>query len=73
MARVGGAAASLGTLLALIARIGRTSLAMARNSSFGVLVYYLIANMSAYTQEPGHRRFPRACRWWVRLGAACWW
>ncbi|MDO5681848.1 MAG: amino acid permease [Propionibacteriaceae bacterium] len=28
-------------------------------SSFGVLVYYLIANLSAYTQEPGHRRYPR--------------
>lgn len=103
VARVGGAAASLGALLALIAGIGRTSLAMARHadlprwlaavhprfrvphraeillaalvcllvltldlrgaigfSSFGVLVYYLIANLSAYTQEPGHRRFPRA-------------
>src|SRR5690606_27995689 len=91
--RVGAAAASLGSLLALIAGVGRTSLAMARNadlprwlaavhprfrvphraevvvavavcalvltvdlrgaigfSSFGVLIYYLIANVSAYTQ-----------------------
>jgi basic amino acid/polyamine antiporter, APA family len=99
--RVGGAAASLGALLALIAGIGRTSLAMARHgdlpnwlgavhprfqvphhaetalagvvavlvvtvdlrsvigfSSFGVLLYYLIANLSAFTQTGSHRRFP---------------
>ena len=29
-------------------------------SSFGVLLYYLIANLSAYTQDAEHRRFPRA-------------
>jgi APA family basic amino acid/polyamine antiporter len=101
--RVGAAAASLGALLALIAGIGRTTLAMAREddlprwlaavhprhrvphhaevalalvvcalvltvdlrgaigfSSFGVLLYYLVANLAAYTQEPDHRRFPRA-------------
>lgn len=100
--RVGGAAAALGALLALIAGIGRTSLAMARGndlpgwlaavhpryrvphhaevavgvlvcalvltvdlrgaigfSSFGVLLYYLVANLSAFTQEARHRRFPR--------------
>jgi basic amino acid/polyamine antiporter, APA family len=100
--RVGGAAAALGALLALIAGIGRTSLAMAREgdlprwlaavhpryrvphraelavgavvvalvvtvdlrgaigfSSFGVLVYYLVANVSALTQDAAHRRFPR--------------
>ncbi|ROQ15657.1 amino acid/polyamine/organocation transporter (APC superfamily) [Rathayibacter sp. PhB93] len=100
--RVGAAAASLGALLALIAGIGRTSLAMARNgdlpralavidpvrsvprraeiavglivvvlvlvadlrsaigfSSFGVLLYYLIANIAALTQEAPHRRYPR--------------
>jgi APA family basic amino acid/polyamine antiporter len=100
--RVGGAAASLGALLALIAGIGRTCLAMAREgdlprwlgavhprfrvphhaevtvaavvcgivavadltgaigfSSFGVLVYYLIANIAAFTQGREHRRFPR--------------
>jgi len=101
--RVGAAVASLGALLALIAGVGRTSLAMARNgdlprfldsvhpryrvpdraelavgvavavvvaatglrnaiafSSFGVLLYYAIANASAYTQAPGRRRWPRA-------------
>ncbi|HEV7975337.1 MAG TPA: APC family permease [Amycolatopsis sp.] len=101
--RIGGALASLGALLALIAGVGRTSLAMARNhdlprwlaavhpryqvphhaeaalaavvcvlvlttdlrsvigfSSFGVLVYYLIANLSAAGQTAEHRRWPRA-------------
>jgi APA family basic amino acid/polyamine antiporter len=101
--RVGAAAAALGALLAMIAGIGRTSLAMARNrdipawfsavnprfrvpyraelalglvvcvlvavadlraaigfSSFGVLLYYLIANLSAWTQDRPHRRYPRA-------------
>jgi APA family basic amino acid/polyamine antiporter len=100
--RVGAAVASLGALLALIAGIGRTGLAMARNgdlprwlssvhprhrvpdhaelavaavvavlvvttdlrgaigfSSFGVLVYYAVANASAYTQSREHRRWPR--------------
>ena len=102
VARVGAATAALGALLALIAGVGRTSLAMARNgdlprwlagvhpryqvphhaevalavligsvvlvadlrgaigfSSFGVLVYYLIANVSAFTQQADQRRFPR--------------
>jgi APA family basic amino acid/polyamine antiporter len=101
--RVGAAIASLGSLLALIAGIGRTTLAMARNgdlprglavvdelrqvparaelavagvvallvvttdlrgaigfSSFGVLVYYAVANASAFTQDDAHRRWPRA-------------
>jgi APA family basic amino acid/polyamine antiporter len=101
--RVGATLASLGALLALIAGIGRTSLAMARNSdlpgwlaavhpryrvphhaefalaavvgvlvattdlrgvigfsSFGVLIYYGIANASAFTQPAAHRRWPRA-------------
>ena len=100
---VGAALASLGALLALLAGVGRTSLAMARSgdlprrlgvvhprfavpqraelllgalvcvlvlvtdvrgaigfSSFGVLVYYLVANVAALTQERAHRRFPRA-------------
>lgn len=108
--RVGAAAAALGALLALIAGIGRTSLAMAREndlprwlsavhpryrvphraeialavavcalvltvdlrgaigfSSFGVLLYYLFANLSAYSQDAEHRRFPRALQ---ILGAA---
>jgi basic amino acid/polyamine antiporter, APA family len=101
--RVGAAAASLGALLALLAGIGRTSLAMARErdlpgwfaavhprfsvpyraeivlglavcalvatvdlrgaigfSSFGVLLYYFIANLSAFTQPAAQRRYPRA-------------
>jgi APA family basic amino acid/polyamine antiporter len=100
--RLGAAAAALGALLALIAGVGRTTLAMARHddlpnwlaavhdrhrvphhaevavaglvcvlilltdlrgaigfSSFGVLLYYLIANLAAYTQSPERRRFPR--------------
>jgi APA family basic amino acid/polyamine antiporter len=28
-------------------------------SSFGVLTYYAIANASALTQQPPHRRYPR--------------
>jgi APA family basic amino acid/polyamine antiporter len=110
MARVGGAAAALGALLSLIAGVGRTGLAMARErdlprwlaavhpryrvphhaelalaaivcllvltvdlreaigfSSFGVLLYYLIANLSALTQDRAHRRFPRPLQ---VLGAA---
>ncbi|WP_040337040.1 APC family permease [Candidatus Blastococcus massiliensis] len=101
--RVGAAAAALGALLALIAGVGRTSLAMAREgdlprflaavhprfhvphraeialgvlvcclvltvdlrgaigfSSFGVLLYYVVANAAALTQDREHRRFPRA-------------
>jgi basic amino acid/polyamine antiporter, APA family len=89
--------------LALIAGVGRTTLAMAREhdlpawlaavhprfsvpyraelvlaaivvllvatvdlrgaigfSSFGVLLYYVIANLSAFTQPREHRRYPRA-------------
>lgn len=100
--RVGAAVASLSTLLALVAGIGRTSMAMARTgdlpgwlagvhprfraphhaelavavvvsvlvmtadlrgvigfSSFGVLVYYGIANAAAFTQPARHRRWPR--------------
>ncbi|HWR86476.1 MAG TPA: APC family permease [Rhodoglobus sp.] len=99
--RVGAAAASLGALLALMAGVGRTTLAMAREgdlprplaavhprfsvphraealltvvvvavvllvdvrgaiafSSFGVLLYYAIANAAAFTQT--RRRYPRA-------------
>jgi APA family basic amino acid/polyamine antiporter len=101
--RIGATVAALGALLALIAGVGRTSLAMARHhdlpgwlaavhpryhvphhaeltlavivsalvlitdlrgvigfSSFGVLVYYAIANAAAYTQPPEQRRWPRA-------------
>lgn len=107
---VGGALASLGALLALIAGIGRTGLAMARHrdlpgwlaavhprfrvphhaelalavvvsalvltvdlrgvigfSSFGVLIYYVIANASAFTQSADRRRWPR---WLNVLGVA---
>jgi APA family basic amino acid/polyamine antiporter len=104
--RVGAALASAGALLALIAGLGRTGLAMARErdlprwldavhprfrvphraelavaaivvvlvlttdlrgaigfSSFGVLLYYFVANASAYRQSPDARRFPR----WLQL------
>lgn len=109
--RIGAAAAALGALLALIAGIGRTSLAMARNhdlphwlagvhprfqvphraeivlavvvcvliaatdlrhaigfSSFGVLLYYLVANLAALRQDAAHRRYPKALQ---VLGALC--
>ena len=101
----GGALASLGALLALIAGLGRTTLAMARNrdlpawlaavhprhrvphhaeialgvivcilvatvdlrgvigfSSFGVLIYYAIANAAAYTLAAGR---------WARVRDVC--
>src|SRR6266545_4756847 len=110
--RAGGALASLGALLALIAGVGRTALAMARNgdlpralaavhpryrvphraevalaavvcalvlatdlrtaigfSSTGVLLYYAIANASAFTQPAEQRRWPRALQ--VLGGAGC--
>ena len=100
--RIGAAVASLGALLALIAGLGRTSLAMARErdlppwlaavhpkykvphraetalavvvclviavadlrgaigfSSFGALLYYLVANVAAYTQPKEDRRYPK--------------
>src|SRR5699024_4445216 len=106
--RVGAATAALGALLALVAGIGRTSLAMARNrdlpewlaavhpkyqvpyraeltlavivsvivligdlreaigfSSFGVLLYYLIANLAAATQDRTHRLYAKA---WQVIG-----
>jgi len=99
---IGAAVASLGALLALLAGIGRTSLAMGRHrdlpqwfaavhprhrvphqaqlavgavvaalvlftdlrgvigfSSFGVLLYYAVANTAAFTQDRAHRRWPR--------------
>ena len=101
--RLGAAAAALGALLALLAGVGRTTLAMAREgdlprplasvdprrqvpdraqlvigaavvalvlvadlrgaigfSSFGVLLYYAVANLSALRQPPEQRRWPRA-------------
>ncbi|WP_027345297.1 APC family permease [Hamadaea tsunoensis] len=104
---IGAALASLGALLALIAGVGRTTLAMARTgdlprylaavhekyqvphraelvlgavvcalvltvdlrgaigfSSFGVLVYYLVANLAAFTQTD--RLY---ARFWQVLGA----
>jgi APA family basic amino acid/polyamine antiporter len=100
--RAGAVVASLGSLLALLAGVGRTSLAMSRNgdlprwldsvharylvpdraqlavgaatvllvlttdlrgaiafSSFGVLIYYAITNVSAFTQPAEDRRWPR--------------
>lgn len=35
-------------------------------SSFGVLLYYFVANVSAYTQDDDHRRYPRG---WQVFGA----
>ncbi len=107
--RVAAAVASLGALLALVAGVGRTVLAMAREgdlprplaavhprfqvphraevalgvavaalvlttdvrgaigfSSFGVLVYYLVANAAAWTQPAQVRRSPR---WLQAVGA----
>ncbi|NHI17355.1 APC family permease [Microbacterium excoecariae] len=101
--RAGAALASLGALLALLAGLGRTSLAMAREgdlprtlaavsrarrvphhaeiaiaaaviavvlvadvrgaigfSSFGVLMYYFVANAAAHRQGLAVRRYPRA-------------
>ena len=100
---VGAAVASLGALLALLAGVSRTALAMGRDSdlpgrlaavqpergvphvaqlaiaavvvllvatidlrgmigfsSFGVLLYYAVANASAWTQRGQERRWPRA-------------
>lgn len=102
LVRIGAAAAALGALLALIAGVGRTSLAMARHgdlpewlasvhprhraphraeitlavvvsvivllvdlrgaigfSSFGVLLYYFVANIAAYTQSNSQRLYPK--------------
>src|SRR6478752_1573407 len=102
MVRVGAAVAALGSLLALILGVSRTTLAMARYrhlpswlsavhpryrvphhaemalavvvsilvlttdlrgvigfSSFGVLSYYAIANVAAFTQPTAERRWPR--------------
>ena len=109
--RIGGALASLGALLALVAGVGRTTLAMAREgdlprplasvherfrvphvaevtlaavvcalvllvdlrgaigfSSFGVLLYYFVTNLAAYTQTAA-RLYPR----WLQVagGVLC--
>jgi APA family basic amino acid/polyamine antiporter len=108
--RVGAALAAAGALLALVAGLGRTALAMAREgdlprwlaavhprfqvphraelsvaavvvvlvlvadlrgvigfSSFGVLLYYFVANAAAHAQSPEQRRFPR---WLQVVGCA---
>lgn len=100
--QVAAALACLGALLGLMAGLGRTALAMARDSrhftflaqvnpthntplraealfcvlavilvafvdvsravgfsSTGVLLYYAIANLAAFTQDPEHRMYPR--------------
>jgi APA family basic amino acid/polyamine antiporter len=105
------ASAALGALLALVAGVGRTSLAMARNqdlppwlaavhpkykvphhaeitlavtvsilvltvdlrgaigfSSFGVLLYYFVANISAFTQTVDQRRYPKVLQVLGALG-----
>ncbi len=109
--RAAAGVAALGSLLALVAGVGRTSLAMARDgelprplasvhprfgvphvaeiatgvavivlllvadlrgaigfSSFGVLVYYLVANASAITQPAGERLVPRWLSWFGAIG-----
>lgn len=109
--RVAAGVAALGSLLALIAGVGRTSLAMARDgelprpltavhprfgvphvaelavgvavvvlvlvadlrgaigfSSFGVLLYYLVANASALTQPAAERLVPRWLSWLGAIG-----
>jgi APA family basic amino acid/polyamine antiporter len=111
--RIGAAAAALGALLGLIAGIGRTTLAMAREgdlpgwlaaihprflvphraeivlavvvsvlvitvdlrgaigfSSFGVLLYYFVANIAAFTQGKAVRRYPRVIQVGGALGCA---
>jgi APA family basic amino acid/polyamine antiporter len=113
LVRIGAALASLGALLALIAGIGRTAFAMAREgdlprwfaavhpkystpyraeivvglvvialvlladlrgvigfSSFGVLLYYFVANVAAFRQKRAHRRYPRAVSVLGALGCA---
>lgn len=39
-------------------------------SSFGVLVYYLVANLAALTQDTDHRRFPRPLQVLGAVGCA---
>ena len=39
-------------------------------SSFGVLLYYLVANLSAFTQDPAHRRFARPLQVLGAVGCA---
>ncbi len=111
LVRVGAVAGALGALLALVAGVARTTLAMARNgdlpraldavhprhrvphraeiavgvvvsalvltmdlrgiigfSSFGVLLYYAVANASALTQVGEHRRWPKALQWLGLVG-----
>ncbi|SMQ73930.1 amino acid/polyamine/organocation transporter, APC superfamily [Agreia sp. VKM Ac-1783] len=113
LVRIGAALASLGAMLALIAGIGRTAFAMAREgdlprwfsavhpryntpyraelvvgavvvvlvlvadlrgvigfSSFGVLLYYFVANLAALRQARAYRRYPRAVSVLGALGCA---
>jgi APA family basic amino acid/polyamine antiporter len=39
-------------------------------SAFGVLLYYFVANLAAFTQEDEHRRYPRALQVTGALGCA---
>jgi APA family basic amino acid/polyamine antiporter len=57
---------AVGAVVATIAALAdvRTAIGF---SSFAVLVYYAIANASAWTLEPGQRRWPR---WLAALGLA---
>jgi APA family basic amino acid/polyamine antiporter len=60
------AAVCLGVIVSALAVVSdlRTAIGF---SSFGVLLYYLIANLSALRQAPAERRYPR---WLQVLGAA---
>jgi len=54
--------------VAVVVLVGFADLAPAiAFSSFGVLLYYLVANLSAWRQDAVHRRWPR---WLQGLGAA---
>jgi APA family basic amino acid/polyamine antiporter len=39
-------------------------------SSFGVLLYYLVANIAAFRQQPGVRRYPRVLQVIGGIGCA---
>ena len=48
--------------------IGLGSSVVVGFSSFGVLLYYAIANIAAFTQSGEHRRYPRALQLLGLLG-----
>ena len=56
---------AIGAVVAVVAAVADLRAAIGF-SSFGVLVYYFVANVSAFTQPSTDRRFPR---WLQVLGA----